>query len=100
MRRILILTILTCVTAILMPPACVAQGGCHSSSRGGPWINYSYPLFRSGNRPPEARNYSQDYFWPYDVYETYPKYYGGFHARYFDEIGYPSGDRGLRGTAW
>ena len=24
----------------------------------------------------------------------------GWIARYFDEIGYPSGDRGLRGTAW
>ncbi len=28
----------------------------------------------------------------------YPKYYGGFHARYFDTLGIPSGDIGLRGN--
>ena len=29
---------------------------------------------------------------------SYPKYYGGFHQRYFDSIGIPSGDIGLRGN--
>ena len=28
----------------------------------------------------------------------YPKYIGGFNARYFDSIGIPSGDIGLRGN--
>ena len=28
----------------------------------------------------------------------YPKYYGGFHARYFQDMGIPSGDIGLRGN--
>ena len=28
----------------------------------------------------------------------YPKYYGGFHARYFENIGVPPGDIGLRGN--
>ena len=30
----------------------------------------------------------------------YPKYLSGVHAREFDRLGIPSGDRGLRGTAW
>jgi len=30
----------------------------------------------------------------------YPRYTGAFHARYFNEMRYPTGDRGLRGTAW
>ena len=28
----------------------------------------------------------------------YPKYYGGFHARYFQDIGVPPGDVGFRGN--
>ena len=37
---------------------------------------------------------------PYDVWSGYSKYYGGFHARYFTEMLYPTGDRPVRGTAW
>lgn len=69
-------------------------------ARRGPWVVYRYPIFREGNRPPEARRYSQDYYWPYDPYERYPKFYGGFHSRYFDKIGRPSGDLGFRGYPW
>lgn len=37
---------------------------------------------------------------PADYYrDAYPKYYGGFHARYFDNYGSPSGDIGLRGNS-
>jgi hypothetical protein len=40
-------------------------------------------------------------FSPYDMWmDGYPKYYGGFHARYFTEMLYPTGDRPFRGTAW
>jgi hypothetical protein len=82
------------------PTASRAEGhGFFRASRG-PWIVYRYPLFREGNRPPEARRYSQTEYWPYDAYNRYPKFYGGFHARYFEELGRPSGDLGLRGTAW
>ena len=76
------------------------QQGRLFAARQGPWIVYRYPLFRSGNRPPEARRYSQDYYWPLDAREWYPKFYGGFHSRYFNEIGRPPGDLGLRGYAW
>lgn len=31
--------------------------------------------------------------------QRYPRYYGGFHARYFDNLGIPSGDIGLRGNS-
>ena len=37
----------------------------------------------------------------YDMYHgnmRYPKYYGGFHARYFQDIGVPPGDVGFRGN--
>jgi hypothetical protein len=38
---------------------------------------------------------------PYDVWMGgSSKYYGGFHARYFTEMLYPTGDRPVRGTAW
>lgn len=76
------------------------RGRLFAGARQGPWIVYRYPLFREGNRPPEARRYSQDYYWPANANERYPKFYGGFHSRYFDEIGRPSGDIGLRGYAW
>lgn len=41
---------------------------------------------------------------PYDASwyqpEMYPKYYGGFHYRSFEIYDSPSGQRGMRGTAW
>ena len=41
---------------------------------------------------------------PYDASwsqpELYPKYYGGFHYRSFEIYDSPSGQRGMRGTAW
>ena len=30
----------------------------------------------------------------------YPKYYGGFHSRFFHTYGYPPGDIGFRGYPW
>lgn len=35
---------------------------------------------------------------PLDARAIYPKYYGGFHARALQDIGIPTGDRGLRGN--
>ena len=32
--------------------------------------------------------------------QYYPKYYYGFNSRYFQNMGVPTGDIGLRGTAW
>jgi len=38
---------------------------------------------------------------PYDPWRYgYPKYDGGFHERYYQEMLYPTGDRPIRGTAW
>ena len=42
------------------------------------------------------RPYDASWFQP----EMYPKYYGGFHYRSFEIYDSPSGQRGLRGTAW
>jgi hypothetical protein len=100
MWRILILTMLTCGMALSCSRDARGQRGGFFAAQRGPWIVYRYPLFREGNRPPEARRHSQEYYWPYDADELYPKFYGGFHARYFEELGRPSGDLGLRGHAW
>ncbi len=100
MWRILILTLLTCGLTLCGSQNAHAERGRFFAARRGPWIVYRYPLFREGNRPPEASRHSQEYYWPYDARERYPKFYGGFHSRYFDEIGSPSGDIGLRGYAW
>jgi hypothetical protein len=35
---------------------------------------------------------------PIDPRAIYPKYYGGFHARALQDIGIPTGDRGIRGN--
>lgn len=37
--------------------------------------------------------YEERYYWSNNLY---PKYYGGFHANYFQSIGLPPGDIGLR----
>ena len=98
MSRLFLLIVLICGIA----PSCYGQADQPGllKARRGPWIVYRYPLFREGNRPPEARRHSQTEYWPSDAREWYPKFYGGFHSRFFDEIGRPSGDLGLRGTAW
>ena len=37
----------------------------------------------------------------YDFYrQFYPRYYGGFHARFLYEYGLPPGDIGIRGNPW
>ena len=100
MRRIPILSVLTLVLALTGSLEARGERGRFPTIQRGPWIVYRYPLFREGNRPAEARRHSQEYYWPEDASEAYPKFYGGFHSRYFDEIGRPSGSLGLRGTAW
>ena len=35
-----------------------------------------------------------------DTPEFYPQWYGGFHGRMLQNLGYPPGDLGPRGTAW
>ena len=42
-----------------------------------------------------APSYYQRYHY---LNSRFPKYYGGFHARYFQDLGVPPGDIGLRGN--
>jgi hypothetical protein len=100
MQRILILAVVTALVTLSGLSSARGEGRRVPSARSGPWIVYRYPLFREGNRPAEARRHSQDYYWPSDASEVYPKFYGGFHSRYFDQIAPPNGTIGLRGTAW
>ena len=100
MWRMLILTTLTWVMVLSGSRDARGERGRLLAAQRGPWIVYRYPLFREGNRPAAARGHSQEYYWPSDANELYPKFYGGFSARYFEEIGRPSGDLGLRGSAW
>jgi hypothetical protein len=99
MQRLRLLFMLTLVLASSIGADARADRGGFGARRG-PWVVYRYPIFREGNRPPESRRHSQESYWPSNVNERYPKFYGGFHSRYFDEIGRPSGDIGLRGYAW
>ena len=98
MNRLLLLVVL--IGGISQTDSLHAERAAIFEARRGPWIVYRYPLFREGNRPPAARRHSQTSYWPMNVYDQYPKFYGGFHSRFFDEIGRPSGDLGMRGTAW
>ena len=49
---------------------------------------------------PNTRYHSPRYRSAYPASELYPKYTGGFHARYFDDIPSIYGTRPMRGTAW
>ena len=42
--------------------------------------------------------YQRHFTHPHRYHRYPPKYYDGFHARYFDTLGVPSGDVGLRGN--
>ena len=64
---------------------------------------FAAPQRSTSTRPSEADRLPSGIstYSPYDVWMGgYPKYYGGFHARYFTEMLYPTGDRPVRGTAW
>jgi hypothetical protein len=54
-----------------------------------PW----QPLFQPG--PRRAPTYDEYYHY---MNSHFPKYYGGFHANYFQSLGVPPGDVGLRGN--
>jgi hypothetical protein len=59
-------------------------------------------LRRQPNPPPARAPRDASHVYRYNPYghyrEPYPKYYGGFHARFFDNYGVPTGDVGVRGN--
>lgn len=63
----------------------------NESDAGRRWHRQRKPVKRQNF--PTHGSYKHSYYNHY-----YPKYIGGFNARYFDSIGVPSGDVGLRGN--
>jgi len=60
-------------------------------------------LLRRRPNPPTVRApRDANHVYRHDPYgyqrEYYPRYYGGFHARFFDNYGVPTGDVGVRGN--
>ena len=55
-------------------------------------------FFRAAPLPPRPQvTYVEQY---HRLNQEYPKYRDGFHSRYYQNIGVPSGDVGLRGNGF
>ncbi len=75
----------TCATAQIL-------GGRVSINRfGNPWHGQG----QGRTAPRRAPTYDEYYHY---MNSHFPKYYGGFHSSYFQSIGVPPGDIGLRGN--
>ena len=102
------------VTVLTVSQSATAQifGGRFSWGRnpywGGPvhrgWYGASYnsfptdpPLAPTWLHGPVRRAPTHEEYKQY-MNSHFPKYYGGFHANYFQDIGIPPGDVGLRGN--
>jgi len=93
MRRLVIALALTTVALGLLT--------AEASAAGGP-----FQRWRAANRPnphdqPVAAQAGRIQPFPWysryqSVEDAYPKYIGAFHARYFENLGIPSGDVGIR----
>lgn len=88
--------ILTIGLVIWLSATQLAQAGRRNHARG--WWTRSLPAQTGRTTPANSYNKYTNRFPDNDWY--YPRYTGAFHARYFDEMRYPTGDRGIRGTAW
>ena len=96
---------LIAATILASAAPCALARGFGRRVRGGP-VEYSV---QSGSRPGwhssvhvaphpgHRRAPSYDEYYRY-MNSYYPKYYGGFHSSYFQNMGVPSGDVGLRGN--
>lgn len=92
-RRTLVVAILLGIW--LWPIAQPAHAQLQRRNRRPPTV--ARPVPPSTMRPAPARGAERQV----DVGSAYyPKYTGGFHARYFDEIPSIFGTRTMRGTAW
>ncbi len=96
MKRALIMLTFAVATVFISASGASAEGlfprlraavKGHHDTYGPHHAGHTYP--RPAYYP--VRNSADDWF---------PRYYGNFHARYLQNYGYPSGDIGLRGTAW
>ena len=79
-------------------PVVQQHHGPHASHPA-PHVHHA-PRVKPGHHPHHAHHHPQSFYrhyyeWANDVY---PRYYGGFHYRHFDNLGVPPGDIGLRGN--
>jgi hypothetical protein len=95
LRRTWIACLVTAVLCLALADSAEAQSGRRRARFVAPPRPANTKVY-SPRVPPAFGTFS-----PYDSWrEGYPKYYGGFHSRYFTEMLYPTGDRPVRGTAW
>lgn len=94
-RRSSVVCLLTAVLCLAMVESVGAQNGRRRARPVAPPRAATSNVYSSRVSPAFGT------FSPYDSWRYgYPKYYGGFHSRYFTEMLYPTGDRPVRGTAW
>lgn len=93
MKRLLIALTLTIVAFGLLAADANAAGGPFQKWRAYGRPNAKAPVNKSAHGAlyqafPYSRYHSVD--------DAYPKYIGAFHSRYFNDMGIPSGDVGIR----
>lgn len=89
------LFVLALVFSFVATPVTCAEAG-HGRRRWHRAIPRPPSRIHATSRAPDNR---QQHRFPDDDW-FYPRYTGAFHARYFNQFGYPTGDHGIRGTAW
>ncbi len=92
MKRSLIALTLTIIASGLLTADASAGGGPFKK-----WRAHSKSDTRGMARAAHDRLYQPYPFSNYEsVDDAYPKYIGAFHSRYFNDLGIPSGDVGIR----
>jgi len=87
------------VTVLIGALLCFVPSNCDGQCQRRVVIRSDQTFYGMSYPPAPYRYHSPTGYYSYQrAAELYPKYYGGFHARHFDNIGIPPGDVGLRGN--
>ena len=91
MKRLLIALTLTIVTFGLLAADANAAGGPFQK-----WREYGKQRAKTKNAHGKLYHAFPNYSHYQSVDDAYPKYIGAFHSRYFNDLGIPPGDVGIR----